>query len=177
MVVAGARVTLREFRFEDAPQVHQYASDPRVVNHLNWGPNGWGDTTAFLALVKAEAEASPRVSYQLAITENSTGLVMGAVRLKIESPRHRRAAIGYVLAASRWGLGYGTEAAQLMVQWAIRDAGMHRIEATCDPANHGSRRVLEKIGLQYEGYRRHDFLVRGHWRDSLMFALIGDPAD
>jgi ribosomal-protein-alanine N-acetyltransferase len=54
---------------------------------------------------------------------------------------------------------------------------MHRVWAVCDPDNPASQRVLEKCALRGEGRLRHDLLVHGEWRDSLLYAaLAGDRA-
>ena len=38
------RLLLREFRMEDQPAIHSYASDKQVTLHTSWGPNNF-DTT------------------------------------------------------------------------------------------------------------------------------------
>ena len=50
--------------------------------------------------------------------------------------------------------------------------GIHRIYATCRPDNVGSWRVLEKMGMSREGLLRDHILIRGEWRDSLLYAAI-----
>jgi RimJ/RimL family protein N-acetyltransferase len=47
-----------------------------------------------------------------------------------------------------------TEAAQAVVTWALARPGIHRVGAVTDVDNHGSARVLEKIGMQREGQLR-----------------------
>jgi ribosomal-protein-alanine N-acetyltransferase len=43
---------------------------------------------------------------------------------------------------------------------------------TCHPNNYASARVLQKVGLEYEGRIRSHLFVRGGWRDSLLYAVI-----
>jgi RimJ/RimL family protein N-acetyltransferase len=50
------------------------------------------------------------------------------------------------------------------------DADAHA--AACDPANVASRRVLEKIGMKYEGHLRDYLHIRGEKRDRLLFAAL-----
>lgn len=38
------RLRLKEFTWEDEQAVHAYASDPRVVEHMLWGPNSPEET-------------------------------------------------------------------------------------------------------------------------------------
>ena len=73
--------------------------------------------------------------------------------------------------ATSWSQGYATGAAQLLVRFAFDHLEVNRLTATCHPDNHASARVLEKAGLHYEGRFPDDVLVRGEWRDSLIYAV------
>jgi [ribosomal protein S5]-alanine N-acetyltransferase len=58
--------------------------------------------------------------------------------------------IGYALLPRFWSKGYAVEAAQAVKAYAKDVIGLKRIVAITDPANQGSIRVLEKIGLRFE---------------------------
>ena len=58
--------------------------------------------------------------------------------------------IGYALLPRFWSKGYAVEAARATKAYAKDVIGLKRIVAIVDPANEGSIRVLEKIGLRYE---------------------------
>jgi len=49
----------------------------------------------------------------------------------------------------------------------------------CPRANTASRQLLARIGFRLEGHLRKDALIRGEWRDSLVYALLADewPSD
>jgi len=55
---------------------------------------------------------------------------------------------------------------------AFQDLGVHRVFATCDPANIASYRVMEKIGMKREGYMREHKFAKGKWRDSLIYSIL-----
>lgn len=55
--------------------------------------------------------------------------------------------IGYGLLPEYWGNGYATEAVKAMVDWALRQPGVQRIEAETEREKRASRRVLEKSGF------------------------------
>ncbi|GIE33146.1 N-acetyltransferase [Actinoplanes italicus] len=161
-----ARLRLRPFRIEDAPAVHAYAADPEVVRYMDWGPNTAADTERFMA----EA-VTPADGVHLFAVERD-GAVIGAVQVRVTSVLHARGEMGYVLARPAWGHGYATEAAAAVLGFAFDRLDLHRLAATCDPGNEGSRRVLEKAGLSYEGHLRDYLHIRGEWRDRLLFAAI-----
>lgn len=58
--------------------------------------------------------------------------------------------IGYWIRADATRRGYATEVAAALSRVAIEVEGVRRIEIHCDPHNHGSRRVAEKLGYRHE---------------------------
>jgi hypothetical protein len=71
-----------------------------------------------------------------------------------------------------WGKGYATETANALVDFGFDKLNLHRVFATCDPANTASAHVLEKIGMKREGRMREHMWARGKWRDSLLYAIL-----
>lgn len=71
-----------------------------------------------------------------------------------------------------WSKGYATETAKALVEFGFKKLCLHRVFATCDPENTASARVLEKTGMKLEGHIREHKLVKGKWRDSLLYAII-----
>ncbi len=58
----------------------------------------------------------------------------------------------YGISPAEWGRGYATEIAQAILRYGFETAGLARIWGIADPENLASRRVLEKIGMTFEGY-------------------------
>jgi len=84
-----------------------------------------------------------------------------------------RGELGYVIDADFWGHGYATEAAAALLRFGQGTLRLRDITATCRPENTASAKVLEKIGMIQVGLRRADKLIRGRWRDSLVFSAVG----
>jgi len=61
----------------------------------------------------------------------------------------RLAELGYRLRRMDWGQGLASEGASALVDWGFESGGYDKIVATTMAVNHGSRRVMEKIGLNY----------------------------
>ncbi|MHC5035460.1 MAG: GNAT family N-acetyltransferase [Planctomycetota bacterium] len=168
------RLLLRELCEDDWQAVHEYGSDPEVVNHLPWGPNTEADTREFVARTIAAQSEEPRVHYTFAIVRKADGQLVGSIGLNVSSVPNREGWIGYALAKRFWGQGYATEAARAVVAFGFGQVGLHRIFATCDPQNVASARVLEKVGMRREGLMRQHMPVRGTWRDSCLYAILED---
>jgi len=170
--ITGPRIALRPYVPQDLQAVLRYAADPDVVRFLPWGPEGPEEVQAFIARTMQNARRRPRREYELAAVLRETGELVGAGRIGILSLEHRCGDIGYVLRRDAWGRGLGGEIAQALLAFGFGQLGLHRIEATCDPGNAASRRVLERAGMRLEGLRREDIWVRGAYRDSLSFAVL-----
>jgi ribosomal-protein-alanine N-acetyltransferase len=56
--------------------------------------------------------------------------------------------LGYSILPAYWNHGYATEAARALCAWVLAQPTVKRITAQCYVDNIGSRRVLEKIGMQ-----------------------------
>jgi predicted acetyltransferase len=76
------------------------------------------------------------------------GRILGRIRLRHQlNDRLRKEGghIGYDVRPSEWGKGHATRMLQRMLEIA-RSEGLHRVLLTCDEANVGSARVIEKCG-------------------------------
>jgi ribosomal-protein-alanine N-acetyltransferase len=64
------------------------------------------------------------------------------------------ATIGYTIHADLWGNGYATEATHALLRHIFVDCDLPRAYAGCLPENKASRRVMEKVGMVYEGTKK-----------------------
>lgn len=110
--------------------------------------------------------------YILAVVLTETGRVVGAGDLYIRNHRFRSGEIAYMIDPTYWGRGFATEVARLLLQFGFASLQLHRIAGTCDPRNVASARVLEKVGMRYEGRMRETLLIRDGWRDSALYSIL-----
>lgn len=61
--------------------------------------------------------------------------------------------VGYAFGKPEWGRGLATEAAAAVLEWGFRERGLDRIVAVASPENTASRRVMDKLGMRFEGLR------------------------
>jgi ribosomal-protein-alanine N-acetyltransferase len=72
--------------------------------------------------------------------------------------------------------GLAERATKLICHWALTaDAGIARVQATVEPWNAASQRVLEKLGFQREGLLRAYTSYGGERRDVYLYSLL--PSD
>lgn len=84
----------------------------------------------------------------------------------------RSASIGYWIAEDYAGLGITPTSVALVIDYVLTRFGLHRIEICLRPENVQSRRVVEKLGLRYEGRRENYIFIDGAWRDHDCFAIL-----
>ncbi|MDH0867918.1 GNAT family N-acetyltransferase [Mitsuaria sp. GD03876] len=83
------------------------------------------------------------------------------------------AMLGYNLDEAHVGTGLMREALAHLLDEAFGPAvSLHRVQASVRPENHRSRRVLEGLGFQREGFSPRYLFIDGAWRDHETFALI-----
>ncbi|MDZ8104634.1 MAG: GNAT family protein [Nostoc sp. DedQUE12a] len=168
------RLVLRDFVESDWPAVHQYASDREVVRYLTFGPNSEEDTKNFLQREILLQKQELRQHFALAVTLKSQKQLIGICRISTLDTVNKTGSIGYCFTKQFWGQGYATEAVREIISFGFQELGLHRIFATCHPANIASVRVMQKNGMQQEGYLRQHHWIKGEWRDSWLYAILED---
>jgi len=172
VIICTERLILREFDETDWQAVHNYASNPEVVRYRHWGPNTTKETQEFIRRSIVCQKEQPRRNYTLAIILKADEKLIGGCGIHISDPENRKGWIVYCLNRLFWGCEYATEVAKALLRFGFLQLGLHRIFATCDIKNIGSSKVLEKISMRREGHLREHELLKGSWRDSLLYAIL-----
>lgn len=82
--------------------------------------------------------------------------------------------IGYWIASEYAGRGITPAAVALAIDYLFTSVGLHRVEICIRPENVASLRIVEKLGLRYEGRRLRYIHIDGDWRDHDSFAVTRD---
>jgi ribosomal-protein-alanine N-acetyltransferase len=86
----------------------------------------------------------------------------------------REAYIGYWIDETYANRGIMTTSLALLTDYALTEAGLHRIEVSIRPENAASLRVVEKLGFIKEGLRPRFLHIDGDWRDHFIFVLTSE---
>ena len=168
------RLILRDFKADDWPAVLAYQTDPLYLRYYPWTGRTLQEVKEFVQMFLDQQADTPRLKFQLAVTLQSNQALIGNCGVRMDTVAARQGSIGYELAPVHWGLGYATEAAQTMLAYGFTELGLHRIWAATVPENRGSRRVLEKLGMQLEGRLCEVEYYKGRWWDTLIYAILED---
>ncbi|MEO6587728.1 MAG: GNAT family N-acetyltransferase [Pyrinomonadaceae bacterium] len=63
--------------------------------------------------------------------------------------------VGYAVAKEFWGKGYASESAEEFLEYGFNKLNLEKIVAVARPENTASRRVMEKIGMKYDGIGKY----------------------
>ena len=86
--------------------------------------------------------------------------------------------LGYIFNPAYQKHGYASESARGLIEYGFANLGIHRVEAHCNPQNVASWRVMEKIGMQREGYFRQNIFFQRDaegepiWLDTFEYAIL-----
>jgi len=177
MGISAAATDLDELRLRpvsdaDWVRVHEWARREDACRYQPWGPNTPEQTRAFVSAAAAAWTAEPLWRHVWVAVLPDGGVVgLGEVRTRHAG---RVGELSYAVHHACWGRGIGSRIGGL-----LRDAGfellaLHRVEATCDPRNVASARILRSAGMTLEGTLRANLPIRDGWRDSHVFGILAD---
>jgi RimJ/RimL family protein N-acetyltransferase len=168
--LSDGAIALRAKRDADLPAIVAACQDPAIPRYtLVPFPYGAEQAQAFLAM--QERRRADGSELTLAIVEAPDGDLLGSIAARFDW-QHRRAALGYWVAAPARGRGVAPCAADLLSVWLLGSLGLARVEIRTHPDNAASQRVAEKAGLTHEGVLRSYEEFKGERIDLVMFSRL-----
>lgn len=172
------RLLLRPFTLADAPAIQQLAGDRDIASVTLNIPHPYEDGMAetWIGTHRKEFEEGKSATFAITLItprEDETLIrdLIGAVGLTIKR-EHERAELGYWIGKPYWGNGYCTEAARAILGYGFNARGLNRIHATHLTRNPASGRVMEKIGMMYEGCLRQHVRKWDVFEDLKQYAIL-----
>ncbi|MQY07432.1 GNAT family N-acetyltransferase [Actinomadura macrotermitis] len=102
------------------------------------------------------------------------GVLAGGVLFRVFNTALGVCEVGVWLDEAHQGRGLVTTAVRHMIDWAVRERGMARVEWRCDPRNAPSVATAKRLGFVHEGTLRSAFVMDGERRDEQVWALLAD---
>lgn len=172
-VLETGRLLLRRMLKTDYKDMYAYASRPEVTQYLLWNPHeSESYTRQYLQYIQSRYRAGEFYDWAIVLKEQNRMVgTCGFTRFMTDA---NSAEIGYVLHPDCWGQGIAVEAARAVLRFGFVDLHLHRIEAHYMEANLRSRRVMEKIGMQFEGVLRESLHVKGMYVSVGICAILRD---
>jgi RimJ/RimL family protein N-acetyltransferase len=161
------RVLLREFTAAHTENLFALHNDPDVMRFINGGKPTPRE--------QFEREVLPRLfgaGYWAAI-EKATGDFLGWFEFRPLEGRPGEVELGYRLRRAAWGKGYATEGALALIRKGFTELGVQRVVAFTMTVNTGSRRVMERAGLNFVRtfYQQWPEMIAGSEHGDVEYAL------
>jgi RimJ/RimL family protein N-acetyltransferase len=136
-----SRLLLRPWRDEDVAAFADLSADPAVTKYLVSLP-GW------VARARAHWEEHGFGQWVVEIPGEASFIgVVGLNTISYEAHFTPAVEVAWRFARAYWGRGYATEAARAALDYGFEKLALAEIVATTVPANEGSRRVMERLGM------------------------------
>jgi ribosomal-protein-alanine N-acetyltransferase len=123
-----------------------------------------------LAMQTYSWKADHRYCFLIFKTSNNT--LIGGININnVCRGSAQFASLGYWIDKHHEGHGYMFEAASLVLNFLFLSLKLHRVNASCVLRNDRSRKLLEKLGFNYEGKAEKYLSINGAWEDHYLYGL------
>ncbi len=148
-ILETERLLIRQLTFDDADFIIELLNDPSFIQNIgDRKVRNVEDARAYVLNGPVASYAKNGFGHSLVILK-ATGESIGMCGL-IKRDALEDVDIGYAYLPRFWSKGYAIEAALAMKSNAKETVQLKRLVAIVDPANAGSIRVLEKLGMKFE---------------------------
>ncbi len=170
-ILTTPRLLIRPYRLADKAELIELIGDPLVSKPLLVVPYPYTEKDADVWLSSRDAAFETGESASFAVTSKSTNELLGGCGLTF-SMKFNRAELGYWVGRKFWGQGYTTEAAAAVIDWSFSEMGLNRIYAQHKSENTTSGRVMQKLGMQFEGILRQHTKKDGIYSDMVYYGIL-----
>jgi RimJ/RimL family protein N-acetyltransferase len=154
------RLLFRQFTEDDADNLFALDSDSEVMRYI--GPRQHATAEGYRQTIRERnlPQYQRNEGGTWAAVEKISGAFLGWMCMRPAlDHRHAREAdfrlgdleLGYRLVRSAWNKGYATEGSRALIPKAWTEWGAQRVVACALIGNVASTRVMEKVGLRYDG--------------------------
>ena len=169
------RLKLRTVQMDDAPAVQELASAREIAaTTLNlphpYPPNGAATWIQHARQIEGAA------NHAFAILRREDETLVGIIGIHADLDHHN-AEVGYWIGLPYWNQGYATEALRRVLAFGFDEMTLNRIYGRHFASNTASCRVMDKVGMTYEGTLRQHILKWGDYVDVDIRAILREEWD
>ncbi len=172
-VLETPRFLLQEIEASDAPAWYRILRDVRVARYSGRQPISQL-SEAEERIERTRAGFRDQAGIRWAITDRSSGSVLGTAGTWRLLQEHFRGEIGYELHPDFWGKGVMHESLTALLDFAFGRISLHSVEGQMHPGNAASQRALERLGFVREGYFRENYFdhFENGFTDTAVYSLL-----
>jgi len=167
------RLILRPFRLDDAKVVQELAGDKYIAETTLYIPHPYEDGIAEDWIKTHTVNFSENRKLELAIVHKEEKYLIGAICIGCNT-KFDHGELAYWIGRKYKNNGYCTEAAKGIIRYAFEEMNLNRIYARYLGGNPASGRVMEKLGMKYEGRLRQHVRKWSKYEDLVHYGLLKD---
>jgi ribosomal-protein-alanine N-acetyltransferase len=162
MILEGPRLLLRPLTDADAAAFAELNGDPEVMRHF-LKPLTFPESEAFRARIAAH-DAAHGFGFRGVFRRGEPGLVgmVGLLHVAFAAHFTPNVEISWRIAAAQQRQGFAEEAARLCLAHGFGALGLSEIVAWTIPDNAPSWRLMEKLGMRFDGTFEEPRIPEGH---------------
>ncbi len=165
-------MVLRPLVESDLDDLFEFQSDPDTVRYIPWPARTMEQVReAFLKYHAIPDFKNDGDTALLGWELKESGKVIGQSNFTLESIKHQKGVIGYVVHPKLAGQGLAFEATSELIEYVFRTFEVRRLTATIDPRNLKSVALIERLGFRLEGTFLEDEFLKEEWVDTAVYAL------
>lgn len=155
-------------QLEDFDNLYALQTDAHVMKYIGQGIRTQSEVMT--GLEKAIAHQEKHGFSLGCVLEKESGVFVGRAGLiyLAYDDTQPEIEVAYALLKTAWGKGYGVELAKALIDWGFEHLAVSKLVAIINPNNEHSRRVLEKVHMNYVG-RTH------YWDNEVALYTIQKP--
>lgn len=149
-ILETERLVIRKLSADDAEFIVELLNQPSFLRYI--GDKGVRNNVDAVQYIQTGPVASyERFGFGLYLVElKETGVPIGICGL-LKRDSLPDVDVGFAFLPAYWSQGYALESAAAVMNYGKEVLGLRRIVAITSPDNDASIRLLEKIGLRFEG--------------------------
>lgn len=169
--LVDGETALRPWRDSDLQALVLACQDPEISRWTRV-PRNYGETDGRAYLLQRYDLVFQGRAAPFAIVSSDGGALAGSIALIRIEWEHRRAEVGYWLAAPARGRGHATRAVGLICDWGGRTLGLERFDLHAATGNLASQRVAERAGFSREAVLRSYMPMPDERQDMVAYGLL-----
>ena len=166
----GQQVVLRELRASDAASLFALLTTEEVSRFISPPPSTVEGFERFIAWTIRQRTAGTYACFAVTVAGYDTAI--GIFQVRETEPGFGTAEWGFAIGSDFWGTGVFQDGANLVVDFAFRTLGVHRLEARAAVKNGRGNGALQKMGAVQECVLRKSFLKDGEYLDQMLYSML-----
>lgn len=146
------RLTLRPMNENDIEAVYQMRCDDEIMRFIREPVSDRREAESWINLISSRW-AKDKIGF-CSVIEKQSGKFAGWCGLW-QLKESGEIEVGYAVAREFWGKGYASESAEVFLNYGFKKLNLEKIVAVAREENTASRRVMEKIGMKFDGIGKY----------------------